>query len=60
MVEVMTRRDACDVADVMRRLTVAFTDFEAQLEATPLIRRLCQYGAMTSAAVPSTRRSTAR
>ncbi|MFO1014550.1 MAG: 3-oxoacyl-ACP synthase [Caulobacteraceae bacterium] len=40
MVEVMTRRDACDVADVMRRLTVAFTDFEAQLEATPLIRRL--------------------
>lgn len=40
MVAVMRQAEACDVADVMRRLMVVFTDFEAQLEATPLIRRL--------------------
>ena len=28
------------VADVLRRLTVAFTEFEARLEQTPLIRKL--------------------
>lgn len=30
----------CDVADVLRRLTVVFTGFEGRLEATPLIRKL--------------------
>lgn len=29
-----------DVADVLRRLTVVFTEFEGRLEQTPLIRRL--------------------
>ena len=29
-----------DVADVLRRLTVVFTDFEGRLEQTPLIRKL--------------------
>jgi heme oxygenase-like protein len=29
-----------DAADVMRKLTVVFTDFEARLEQTPLIRKL--------------------
>jgi len=29
-----------DVADVLRRLTVAFTEFDGRLEATPLIRKL--------------------
>ncbi len=40
MVAVMQQAEACDVSDVMRRLMVVFTDFEAELEATPLIRRL--------------------
>lgn len=40
MVAVMQQAEACGVTDVMRRLMVVFTDFEAQLEATPLIRRL--------------------
>jgi len=31
---------SADVADVLRRLTIEFTDFEARLERTPLVRKL--------------------
>jgi hypothetical protein len=29
-----------DVAETLRRLTIAFTEFEGRLEQTPLIRKL--------------------
>lgn len=36
----MTPETETAVADVLRKLTVVFTDFEQRLEATPLIRKL--------------------
>ena len=33
-----------DVAETLRRLTIAFTEFEGRLEQTPLIRKLTPEG----------------